>query len=272
MQLKTSVHTHTTFCDGRDTPAAMAAAAAGLGLQVLGFSGHSLVRREDFGIPPDRLPAYRAEIGRLRDAYAGRLQILCGLEVDTEAPQMELDGLDYLIGSAHAVRDPKGSWWTVDATPELFARGVKEGFGGDALALAEAYYDQLCEYVLALRPTLVGHFDLIRKFNAGDRFFEERGARYRALASAALARLLDAGLVLEVNTGAISRGWRQDPYPADFLLRQALQAGGRVAVTADAHAAKDLTFYFDEALDLLRRLGFGQVLELTAAGWKERAL
>lgn len=45
-----------------------------------------------------------------------------------------------------------------------------------------------------------------------------------------------------------------------------------MAVTADAHAAKDLTFYFDEALDLLRRLGFGQVLELTAAGWKERAL
>ena len=85
---------------------------------------------------------------------------------------MELDGFDYLIGSAHAVRDPKGRWWTVDATPELFARGVKEGFGGDALALAEAYYDQLCEYVLALRPTLVGHFDLIRKFNAGDRFLD----------------------------------------------------------------------------------------------------
>ena len=30
MQLKTSVHTHTTFCDGRDTPAAMAAAVSGL--------------------------------------------------------------------------------------------------------------------------------------------------------------------------------------------------------------------------------------------------
>ena len=74
--------------------------------------------------------------------------------------------------------------------------------------------------------------------------FEERGARYRALASAALARLLDAGLVLEVNTGAISRGWRQDPYPADFLLRQALQAGGRVAVTADALSLIHISFRF----------------------------
>lgn len=272
MRLKAGIHNHTTFCDGRDTPAAMAAAAARQGLEVLGFSGHSLVPREGFGIYPDRLPAYRAEIERLKKAWAGRLEILCGLEVDTEAPQTGQSGFDYLIGSAHAVRDGSGRWWTVDNTPELFARAVQDGFGGDALALAQAYYDQLCAYVLALRPTVVGHFDLICKFNAQNRFFDEQAADYRALASAALARLLDAGLVLEVNTGAISRGWRRAPYPAGFLLRQILASGGRVTVTADAHAADGLTFYFDETLDLLRQTGFRSVLELTAGGWTERGL
>ena len=64
--LCTSVHTHTTFCDGADTPAAMAAAAAEMGLQTLGFSGHGYVPQENFGIPPERMGDYCEQIRRLR--------------------------------------------------------------------------------------------------------------------------------------------------------------------------------------------------------------
>ena len=68
MRFSASVHTHTTFCDGRDTPEAMARAAAAQGLTTLGFSGHSYVPQEGFGIAPETLPSYIAEIRRLQRA------------------------------------------------------------------------------------------------------------------------------------------------------------------------------------------------------------
>ena len=52
--LRTSVHVHTTFCDGSDDPAAMAAAAEQQGLGTLGFSVHGYVPQEKFGLPPAR--------------------------------------------------------------------------------------------------------------------------------------------------------------------------------------------------------------------------
>ena len=273
--LCTSVHTHTTFCDGADTPPAMAAAAAEMGLQTLGFSGHGYVPQENFGIPPERMGDYCEEIRRLREMYAGRLEILCGLELDTQTPpsqREEAARLDYRIGSCHAVQDAAGRFWTVDDTPELLRQGIREGFGGDPLALVRAYYDQFVPWVCDLRPDIVGHLDLVTKFNQKEPLFAEEDPRYRALALGAADALLEAGLLLEVNTGAISRGWRTEPYPAEFLLRRIQEKGGRVTVTSDAHAAAALTFDFADALSLLWEVGFRSVWELTAGGWVERGI
>ena len=237
--LCTSVHTHTTFCDGADTPAAMAAAAAEMGLQTLGFSGHGYVPQENFGIPPERMGDYCEEIRRLREMYAGRLEILCGLELDTQTPpsqREEAARLDYRIGSCHAVQDAAGRFWTVDDTPQLFERAIREGFGGDALALARAYYQQFVPWVRALRPEIVGHLDLVTKFNEGGRFFDEEDPRYRALALGALDALLEDDPVLEVNTGAVSRGWRRLPL-SGAVSAAADKGGGR---PGDGHRRRPL--------------------------------
>ena len=39
--IKSNLHTHTTFCDGVDTPEEMVQAALGLRMDTIGFSGHS---------------------------------------------------------------------------------------------------------------------------------------------------------------------------------------------------------------------------------------
>ena len=39
--IRSNFHTHTQYCDGKDTVFAVAAAAAEPGLTALGFSGHS---------------------------------------------------------------------------------------------------------------------------------------------------------------------------------------------------------------------------------------
>ena len=267
MRFPSSVHTHTTFCDGRDTPEAMARAAAEQGLTTLGFSGHSYAPQEDFGIAPEALPAYIAQIRRLQHAYAGRLEVLCGIELDPDAPPTDLSPFDYVIGSCHSVQGADGRIYVVDGTPENLAEAIEQGFGGDALACAAAYYDRLTRFVLALKPTIVGHFDLITKFCEKQPPFDAESAAYREIACAALDRVLEARLVFEVNTGAMARGWRTSPYPADFLLERIARSGGRVTLTADAHAKEHLTFGFDEALERIRRAGFAQIWTLTGEGF-----
>ena len=79
-----SVHTHSAFCDGKNTMAEMAAAACAAGVRYYGFSGHAHTPvLTDQGMVMDNdLAAYRAEGLRLRREYAGRMDILLGIEWD----------------------------------------------------------------------------------------------------------------------------------------------------------------------------------------------
>ena len=78
--------------------------------------------------------------------------------------------------------------------------------------------------------------------------------------------------VVEVNTGAISRGWRQRPYPADFLLRGLREMGGQVILGADTHAADTVDCAFPQAVELIRAAGFDHLLTLWDDGFREQPL
>ena len=64
--MRQNLHTHTTFCDGADTPAEMAEAALRLGLDSLGFSGHSPFP-DDWATAEEDILRYREEVLRLRE-------------------------------------------------------------------------------------------------------------------------------------------------------------------------------------------------------------
>lgn len=69
-------HTYYSMC-GRDDPHLLAETALHDGIEVLGISDHN------YGIRPERYEQYCAEIHALRDEFADRLKILCGIEVNT---------------------------------------------------------------------------------------------------------------------------------------------------------------------------------------------
>ena len=73
-------HTHTTFCDGRDTPEQLVQEAIRLGCPALGFSGHSYAFYDAACMPKENIRPYQAEIRRLQSAYSGQIQILLGIE------------------------------------------------------------------------------------------------------------------------------------------------------------------------------------------------
>ena len=81
--LLSSVHTHTKLCDGKNTPEEMAVTAWRGGLRTLGFTGHSNTPFDlEYCMTQSRTALYRAQVAKLKERYAGKLDILCGIEWD----------------------------------------------------------------------------------------------------------------------------------------------------------------------------------------------
>ena len=96
--------------------------------------------------------------------------------------------------------------------------------------------------------------------------------RYRKAALSAMEKLVRAGKIFEVNTGAISRGYRTTPYPSHELLGALHEMGGKITVSADAHHVSGVVCAFDQAEALVRRCGFKDVWVLTKDGFRPQAL
>ena len=58
--------------------------------------------------------------------------------------------------------------------------------------------------------------------------------------------------------GGISRGYISEPYPSKDILRRIKQLEIPVTISSDAHESKNLSFYFQETVDLLKELGFSE--------------
>lgn len=264
--LACSVHTHSTLCDGKDSPEAMAAAAYAAGVGYFGVSCHSHtpIPADAGAVLPRDMTAYRERVLRLRAEYAGRMEVLLGLEWDSCA-DVSPEGFDYWIGSVH-YQHRNGVFYAADWGAEQFSACRDALFGGDALAVAEGYFEQVA-LVAAKKPTILGHFDLITKLNAGNRFFDEDAPRYQKAALAALCAVDPEKTLLEINTGGVARGYRTAPYPAPFLLQAWRAMGGRVIITADAHSAGAVTFGYGQAAALAAKAGFSAATLLTLSGW-----
>lgn len=264
------VHTHTSFCDGSADPETVAAAAFAAGVRHLGFSGHSHTPIDyDRGsvLSPDA-GDYLAEISRLRSLYAGRMEILPGMEWDACSDAPPPPGLDYWIGSVHNIPAEDGRYYSVDWRREDFTACRDELFAGDVYAMAAAYYARVGQ-VAAMKPSILGHIDLISKLNVDGSLFDESAPAYIRAALAALERADSRATLLEINTGAVARGYRREPYPAPFLLEAWREMGGRVIITSDAHRPEQLLFGYEMAAGLAKAAGYRAAAILTADGIKE---
>lgn len=262
-----SIHTHSTLCDGKNTLAEMAAAGFAAGVRYFGFSNHSHTP-----IPMDRgevLPAdmtvYRETVLSLRKEYAGRMEILLGLEVDSCA-DVTPEGFEYWIGSVHYLHDPdSGTFYPVDWDERHLAVCCVEMFHGNFPALIGRYYADVAG-MAARKPTILGHIDLITKFNGGGALFEEEDRHYRAMALGALHAADPSMTLLEINTGAMSRGYRKTPYPAQFLLEEWRSMGGKIILTADAHSTDAVVYGYEPAAQQARAAGYKETMFLTEKG------
>ena len=269
---KSSVHCHSTMCDGKNTLQDMASAACAQGLTTLGFTGHSYTQRDrEYCMSPSRTAQYKATIAKLKAEYKGKVDILCGIEWDILSEDKRT-GYDYWIGSAHHLYGKNtGKYYEIDFRPQDLWDCINDDFDADPLAAVEAYFAEV-EKVAALKPDILAHIDLIKKLNAKGEFFDEESPRYKAAALKALQAAKDNDCLLEVNTGGVYRGYRKDFYPGPWLLGEWQKMGGKVIITSDSHDIASLTYGFDEAAAAIKAAGFTSVEVLTGHGFETQEL
>jgi len=221
----------------------------------IGFSDHSYLSwGERYCIAKANIPAYIAEVRAMQVKYKDQIEVVLGLEQDVNSALDNRSDYDYIIGDLHDVCC-EGEHYAVDSNREIMQHTIDTFFGGDATAYAKAYFADYAQKIKDLKPDVLGHFDLVTKFS----LMNEEDPVYLSAAKEALIASLEVTPIIELNTGALSRGLRPI-YPAVYLLDEVKAHGGRLTLTADSHHIDHLTFYFDEAREIMKSRGINSML------------
>ena len=268
--ISSNYHTHTTYCDGNSTPEEIVSEAVSLGMSELGFSGHSYTSiDESYCMSVSGMREYRDEIIRLRGEYSGKIKVFCGIEMDYFSDPEDYDfDWDHIICSCHYIRK-NGEIFPVDESEEILLDACEKYYDDDIYVLINDYYTEVGNVADVVSAgcisagtqgeakLIIGHFDLITKFNEGGKLFDESDPRYIDAWMSALDRLTRdrKNLIFEINTGAMSRGYRSAPYPSASILEEIARRGLPVILSSDSHDKSTLLYGFDTAVKLAEAAG-----------------
>ncbi|WP_178025504.1 histidinol-phosphatase [uncultured Paenibacillus sp.] len=253
--MKFDLHTHHFRCghaDGNIRDYIEAGLAAGL--SVIGISDHTpyFGREEDQPFPriamgKQAFAGYIEEVLKLKQEYAGRIDVLLGIESDffpehlgAYRNTLNQYPFDYVIGSVHSVGEVS-----------IFNKNRWKGLSREEkVASKETYYELIRQSARSGMFQILGHIDAMK-------------GNYPAFTDIPAAQAIDETLktiaehevAIEINTSGktkLSGGW----YPDDSILERALHFGVSVTFGSDAHTPSRVGDEWDEVARRLKEIGF----------------
>lgn len=158
--------------------------------------------------------AYYPEALRLREKYASQINILIGFEcewirdstLDLIKNLLQRYQFDLFVGSIHHVHTKP-----IDFDHEMYYEAREIAGGSDEDVFAD-FFDQQLDMLKALKPSIVGHFDLIRlKSDDPERKWASMPNVWQKIVRN-LEFVAGYGGILELNSSAIRKGM-SEPYP-----------------------------------------------------------
>lgn len=267
--IKQNLHTHSLYCDGKNTIEDMTLEAIQKGFTILGFSGHGNCREiDDYSMTDDNTQKYIQDVLEVKEKYKDQIYIFLGIEEDILGQSFEKNNpYDYIIGSVHFVKAGE-EYLAVDQSQEVTHKIVD--YYGDFLSYAQSYYEEVKKIAYRSDVDIVGHIDLLTKFNENEEFIDFDDQEYLKLAYECIDILVGQKKIFEVNTGAIARGQRKTPYPHHILLKYIHDHGGKICLNSDCHQKEMLDCYYKESLELIQDCAFTSMMVLTDQGFIEK--
>ncbi len=228
-------------------------AAAAAGVDELGVAEH--VYRFTQALDLWRHPFWREQARDDLDAYcefARGAGLKVGIECDfvrgaeeRTAALLEARELDYVVGSVHFVGeravDHEG-WDVWDAD-------------GDADDIWRRYFDAVARCARSGLFDVLAHPDLVKVWgrcrplpSRDPRFFYEP----------AVEAIAASGIAVELSTAGLRKPVGE-LYPAPAFAELCVEAGAPFALSSDAHLPEQVGFGYERAIELLERLGVGEI-------------
>ncbi len=257
-------HTHTQFCDGRDSIETIATVGVSLGFKHIGFTPHSPIPVESpCNMSLASVEHYFAELKRVQTLIGNQCRLYRGMEIDylgnkwgPASEYFQMLDLDYSIGSVHFIPDSNGEYIDIDGSFDAFAKRLKKFFSNCSLRyVVETFYEQSHKMIDAGGFDILGHFDKIAH-NASH--FEpniEQQGWYRDLIDDYIRHIIDSGVIVEINTKACAE--HQRFFPSYDIWERLVSTGVPLMVNSDAHFAEKLIASRDKALNMLHSIQNG---------------
>ena len=171
--------------------------------------------------------------------------------------------MDYFIGSVHHVHEIPIDY---DA---VFYGKARDAAGGSDERLFEDYFDSQYEMLQALKPKVVGHFDLIRLLSdEPDRDLREMKEVWEKVVRN-LKAIVEQGGLMEINSSALRKGLKQ-PYPTRSVCEEFLKMGGKLTLSDDSHGIAHVGTNYTRAFEYLDTLGVKELFLLAGKGLDAR--
>jgi histidinol-phosphatase (PHP family) len=196
----------------------------------------------------DDLDEYCAFVREQTDLRLGiEADFVAGAE-DRVANLLEDRDFDYVVGSVHFLRDgavdmDDYSVWSSGHSPEEIWRRYFQTIGE---AAASGLFDVLA------------HPDLVKYWGPAHPRHPIPPGDLRRYYDLAMDGIASSGIAVEVSTAGLRKP-AGEIYPAPAFLEMCLEAGAPVALSSDAHRPQDVGAGYEQALELLERLGVGEL-------------
>lgn len=228
-------------------------AAAAAGIEELGVAEHVYRFRDALALWDH--PFWREQAVDDLDAYcefvrgAGlRLGIECDFVPGAEETTAELlaaHRLDYVVGSVHFIGE---------AAVDHEGWDVWEG-SGDADEVWRRYFGALAECARSGLFDILAHPDLVKVWGRGRPLPERDPRHYYEPAVEAIA---ESGIAVEISTAGLRKPVGE-LYPAPGFAAMCAEAGAPFALSSDAHLPEQVGYAYERALELLERIGVGEI-------------
>ena len=244
----TDAHTHSHHShDGCEPVAALCESACDRRLSALCLTDH--YDAEGRFNPK----AYRAEIEQTRAAFAGRLELLCGVELgeghltpERSAALLAAAPFDLVLGSCHHLEGQPDFYWL-----RYTSRAHCRQLIGD-------YLDELVRMISWGGFDVLAHLTYPLRYMADRDGFDVDFMCHEDKVRAVFRALARSRRGLELNVSGLRRG--SFAMPDVPLLRLYRACGGEfITVGSDAHHAREVGVSVAEGVELLRAAGFSRM-------------
>jgi histidinol-phosphatase (PHP family) len=167
---------------------------------------------------------------------------------DRMANLLEARDFDYVVGSVHFLRD--GAVDMDDYSVWKSGRSVEEIWKRYFEAIAEAAHSGLFD--------ILAHPDLVKYWGSGPAGRPVPEGDLRRYYEPAIQAIADTGIAVELSTAGLRKPVGE-MYPAPAFLEMCLEAGAPIALSSDAHRPEDIGADYEQALELLDRIGVSEL-------------